>query len=66
VKAEEDQKKMMTSHELLKERGWDKQISDKIKALIDEKIIVLRQDYEEQKNKASGPAGGEGGEGPVG
>ena len=40
---------MMTPNELLKERGWDKQVSDRIKALIDEKIIVLKQDYAESK-----------------
>ena len=31
--------------ELIKEQGWDKKISDMMKAKIDEEIVVLAQSY---------------------
>jgi hypothetical protein len=43
--------KPLTPQELLKERGWEKLVTDRMKILIDEQIIVLRQDYTEIKTK---------------
>lgn len=70
----EDQKdqeamKPLTPQELLKERGWEKLVTDRMKSLIDEQIIVLRQDYTEIKNKQQQAAIGgaaDGAQGPQG
>ena len=50
----------LTPQELLKERGWEKLVTDKMKSIIDDNIEVLRQDYSEllesRKAKESGNA----------
>mmetsp|Transcript_473 Transcript_473/g.930 ORF Transcript_473/g.930 Transcript_473/m.930 type:complete len:336 (+) Transcript_473:387-1394(+) len=51
---------MPKPEELLKERGWEKLVQDKVKTLIDEKIVVLKQDYAEGKSKASTLGGDQG------
>lgn len=48
---QEQEMKPLTPQELLKERGWEKLVTDRMKSLIDEHIIVLRQDYTEIKTK---------------
>lgn len=42
-----DDFKILTSKQLIKEKEWDKITSEKMRNMIDEKIIVLRQDFDE-------------------
>lgn len=42
-----DDFKILTSKQLIKEKDWDKITSEKMRNMIDEKIIVLRQDFDE-------------------
>ena len=46
--------KELNAIQLLHEQTWEKQVSDKIKELIDTEIVVLRQDFKENsiRNKA--------------
>ena len=46
-----DDFKILTSKQLIKEKDWDKITSEKMRNMIDEKIIVLRQDFDEQINE---------------
>ena len=43
--------KMLTVRDLLKEETWDKKIQDRMKELINKKIRVLRQDFQEDDIK---------------
>ena len=45
--------------ELLKEHEWDKEISKKVKKLIDERIVVLNQNYQEEQERKGGFGGNE-------
>ena len=55
--------KELNAIQLLHEQTWEKQVSDKIKELIDTEIVVLRQDFKENsiRNKA-GPEAVAGGQ----
>lgn len=55
---DDEEIKELNAQELLHEKTWEKQCSDKIKELIDEEIVVLRQDFKENslKNKGAGDA----------
>ena len=39
---DKEEDKLQTAQELLKERTWDKIISDKVKELVDKNIVVLK------------------------
>lgn len=41
--------KMASAAESLKEGQWDKAVQEKMKKLIDERIVVLRQDYSDEQ-----------------
>ena len=44
--------KAMKPAVLLKEKYWEKKVSEKMKELIDQNIVVLSQNFDEKHNKS--------------